>query len=62
MLDLLRHINLFIDCSIDGITVIEKSLFKDAFKWSYHQIKIHELNTQSLGFQNSNAAGGLNVI
>ena len=66
VLDLSRHINLHLDspaAQLDDLNVIEKSLFKGAFLWSfdlkdqYHQIKIHEQFTQFLGFQYPDAAG-----
>ena len=51
VLDLSQHINLHTDfpsTQLDDLSIIEKSLFQDAFMWSfdlkdqYHQIKIHD--------------------
>ena len=66
VLDLSRHINLHLDspaAQLDDLNVIEKSLFKGAFLWSfdlkdqYHQIQIHEHFSQFLGFQFPDEAG-----
>ena len=66
VLDLSRHINNFIDSpsvKLDDLSIIEQSLKKDIYMWSFdlkdqfHQIQVHEQFQKNFGFQFINPAG-----